>query len=603
MKGNMQTPVNENATILRPDHIQHIIRYIMGSLIGLVGLTDMLSAIVPRFNWSALLGDGTWSFFLGNWPLVSHRVQAQTFTVIAGFFLLVLSYGLARGKKHAWNIALVLLFVSALLHIQRSGSYLNTVVALIAAIVLYALAPFFRAKSDPPSTRRGYIALILGAGIVVFYVIGGFIALYDEFQPWVERIGLFGVLLHMVSHSGRYMYIPYATQAFFFQRALPLLCISAIVYGMVQIFRPVAAALMPDHDTRTTVSEINKLYGTNSISYFALSEEKTYFFSASGKSVISYVLQGSTAVVAGDPIGPSYEIPLVIKQFISFCHEQDWSIVFYQVRDEFAALYRAAGFHLLKIGEDAVIDVQKFSLKGGAIANVRSSAKRAEKDGLHVIFYRGQVHDGEQLAQMEQISQHWLAEKSGSEMGFSMGRFSAQGDPKLLYALAVDGQNKVHAFVSFIPIYGRDGWGLDLMRRAEQCAPGTMELLLARSLEYMQNSGIQMASLGLAPLSNSNGEDETFLGTSIDFLTERFGNPSKNLSLYNFKKKFLPTWESRYIVYSDALNLPKVGIALYKAHMTDTTLLSTLRQTLTEWHHQQQALKGEAAKALKTVKI
>lgn len=603
MKGNMQTPVNENTTILRPDHIQHTIRYIMGSIIGLVGLIDMLSAIVPRFNWSAILGDGTWSFFLGNWPLVSHRVQAQTFTVVAGFFLLVLSYGLARGKKHAWNIALVLLFVSALLHIQRSGSYLNTVVALIAAIVLYALSPFFRAKSDPPSTRRGYIALILGAGIVVFYVIGGFIALYDEFQPWVERIGFFGVLIHMVSHNGTRMHIPYATQAFFFQRALPLLCISAIVYGMAQIFRPVAAALMPDHETRTTVSEINKLYGTNSISYFALSEEKTYFFSASGKSVISYVLQGSTAVVAGDPIGPSYENPLVIKQFISFCHEQDWSIVFYQVRDEFAALYRVAGFHLLKIGEDAVIDVQKFSLKGGAIANVRSSAKRAEKDGLHVIFYRGQVHDSEQLAQMEQISQHWLAEKGGSEMGFSMGRFSPQGDPKLLYALAVDGQNKVHAFVSFIPIYGRDGWGLDLMRRAEQCAPGTMELLLARSLEYMKNNGIQMASLGLAPLSNANGEDETFLGTSIDFLTERFGNPSKNLSLYNFKKKFLPTWESRYIVYSDALNLPKVGIALYKAHMTDTTLISTLRQTLAEWRHQQQALKGEAAKALKTVKI
>ena len=155
MKGTMQTPVDENTALLKPDRIQHVIRYIMGCLIGLVGLADMLSAIVPRFNWSTILGDGTLGFFLGSWPLVSHRVQAQTFTVIAGFFLLVLSYGLARGKKHAWSITLVLLFVSAILHIQRSGSYLNTIVALTAAIALYALAPFFRAKSDPPSTRRG----------------------------------------------------------------------------------------------------------------------------------------------------------------------------------------------------------------------------------------------------------------------------------------------------------------------------------------------------------------------------------------------------------------------------------------------------------------
>jgi phosphatidylglycerol lysyltransferase len=603
MKGRMQTLIDENTTQLKPDHMQHIIRAIAGFVIGLVGLCDMLSAIVPRFNWSAILGDDTWGFFLGDWPLLQHRVPAQSFTVIAGFFLLILSYGLARGKKHAWNISLMLLLISALLHVQRSGSYLITAIALVAALVLYLLAPFFRAKSDPPSTRRGYIALCLGAGIVIFYTIGGFIALYEEFQPWIERIGIKAVFLHLFAHTGAHMHIPYATQAFFFQRALPLLCISAILYGMVQIFRPVAAALIPDHETRSRVSELTKTYGTNSISYFALDEDKTYFFSASGKSVISYVLQGSTAVVAGDPIGPSNEMPQMIKQFIAFCHEQDWTIVFWQVREEFAALYRTAGFRLLKIGEDAVVDVQKFTLKGGAIANVRSSAKRAEKEGLHVTFYRGQVQDNEQLAQMERISQHWLEQKGGSEMGFSMGRFSPQGDAQQLYALAVDEHNKVHAFVSFVPIYGRNGWGLDLMRRAEQCAPGTMELLLARALEYMKNNGIQMASLGLAPLSNANVEDETFLGTSIDFLTERFGNPSKNQSLFNFKKKFLPTWESRYLVYSDALSLPKIGLALYKAHQTDTTLLSTIRQTVSEWHHHQQELKDIAAKTLKTVKI
>ena len=35
---------------------------------------------------------------------------------------------------------------------------------------------------------------------------------------------------------------------------------------------------------------------------------------------------------------------------------------------------------------DAVIDAQRFTLKGSAMANVRSSAKRAEKDGVRVIF-------------------------------------------------------------------------------------------------------------------------------------------------------------------------------------------------------------------------
>ncbi len=237
------------------------------------------------------------------------------------------------------------------------------------------------------------------------------------------------------------------------------------------------------------------------------------------------------------------------------------------------------------------------------MANIRSSVKRAEKEGLCATFYRGQVTNSDQLAQMEHISSNWLLSKGGSEMGFSMGRFDPHGDPQQLYAVAVDAENRVHAFVSFVPIYGRHGWGLDLMRRAEKCAPGTMELLLARSIEYMKAGGFEMVSLGLAPLSNANGEDETFLGTSLDFLTERFGNPSKNQSLFNFKKKFQPTWESRYLVFSDTLSLPKIGWALYQAHQTNTPLLKVFRQSLAECQKNRLTRRAKATEALETVRV
>ena len=577
---------------LKNDRVRHIVRYLIGCFTAAVGIADMLSAIVPKSSWSD---------FLGVWLVMHHRLPAQTFTVVVGFFLLVLSYGVVKGKKHAWRITLILLFLSAILHVQRSGSVLATVVALLLALTLVMSSRFFQAKSDPPSARRGYIALCIGLGIVTFYTIGGFITLYDDFEPWIDRIGIHGIILRTFAHDP--IHIPHATQAFLFQNALPVLCISAVLYGMVQIFRPVAAVFMPDTEERDQVSKLALHYGTNSISYFALGEDKTYFFSASGKSAISYVLQGSTAVVAGDPIGPEEEMHDVIKQFVAFCNEQDWTIVFWQVRAEVATLYRSVGFKLLKIGEDAIVNPQNFTLKGGAMANVRSSAKRAEKDGVRVIFYRGKISDSEQLAQLEQISHQWLITKGGSEMGFSMGSFDPQGDDELLYALAVDQQNKVHAFVSFVPVYGRHGWGLDLMRRAEQCAPGTMELLLARSIEYMKSDGAQMVSLGLAPLSNTNAEDETFLGTSIDFLTDRFGNPSKNQSLYNFKKKFQPTWESRYLVYSGALSLPKIGWALYNAHQSDMTLIRALRQTAREWLQNRHELRNCAStQTMETVK-
>ena len=588
----MEAAVPSRVSLAHTNSIQHIIRYSIGLIIGLVGIADMLSAMAPKLNWDIPLGA---------WPILDHRVPAQTFTVVVGFFLIMLSYGLARGKQHAWLITLGLLILSALLHVRRSGSILATVIALLLAMLLSILARFFQARSDPPSARRGYIALCLGLGVVIFYTIGGFIVLSDDFEPWIDRVGIDGIIMHMIAHGP--LHLPHGTPAFFFEHALPLLCTSAVLYGMFSIFRPVAAVLIPDTEERNRVVDLVHRYGKNTISYFALSEEKSYFFSDSGNSVISYVLEGSTAVVAGDPIGPDEEMFDVLQQFISFCGKQDWTIVFWQTHDALSMLYRQARFHLLKIGEDAVLNPQAFTLKGNAMANIRSSVKRAEKEGLCVTFYHGQVTNSDQLAQMECISSNWLQSKGGSEMGFSMGRFDSHGDPQQLYAVAVDAENRVHAFVSFVPIYGRHGWGLDLMRRAENCAPGTMELLLARSIEYMKTGGFEMVSLGLAPLSNANGEDETFLGTSLDFLTERFGNPSKNQSLFNFKKKFQPTWESRYLVYSDTLSLPKIGWALYQAHQTNTPLLKAFRQSLAECQKNRLARRAKARETLETIRV
>jgi phosphatidylglycerol lysyltransferase len=548
-----------------------IVRLAIGLATGLVGLADMLSAIVPKLNWDILLGV---------WPFVASH-SAQKLTVVIGFFLMMLSYGLIRGKYQAWNITLVLLILSLFLHILRGGSVLATLAALALTIVLLLLFRYFQARSDPPSVKRGYIVLVLGLVVVVLYTIGGFIALYSEFEEQIDRFGFEGVLLRLLTHA--HLHLSPGTQAFLFQHALQALCISAILYGMISILRPVAKTLLPNEEERHAVAFNTRMYGKNSISYFALSEEKSYFFSTSKKVVIAYVLEGTVAVVAGDPMGPESELAEALQEFKAFCSQQDWTIVFWQVRNDLVDLYRTFGMHLIKIGEDAVIDTQTFTLKGGAMANVRTSAKRAEKEGLQVAFYHGRVQDIEQLVQVERISQKWVAKKGGFEMGFSLGQFNSVGDPEQITALAIDNQNLVHAFVTFIPIYGRKGWGLDLMRRAEQCAPGTMELLLSRSIEFLKSCGVEMVSLGLAPLSNANNEDASFLDNGIDVLTHCFGNLRESQSLFNFKKKFQPVWESRYLAFSHTLTLPKLGWALYKAHQHNATLLRTIRGSLKGW--------------------
>src|SRR5260221_14224290 len=102
-----------------------------------------------------------------------------------------------------------------------------------------------------------------------------------------------------------------------------------------------------------------------------MSGDKSFFFSGSSKAVISYALEGNVAVVAGDLIGPDEEMLPVIQQFMAFCHQQDWTIVFWQIYDTFADLYRTTGLHLVKIGEDSIVTTRTFTLAGKAMANVR----------------------------------------------------------------------------------------------------------------------------------------------------------------------------------------------------------------------------------------
>ena len=566
----MQTKIlyAEEAHVYR---LRKIVRLIIVLATGLTGLANMLFVILPRPDWGMMLGA---------WPLDALH-GLYKLTVVVGFFLLMLSYGLARGKRGAWRVAIVLLLLSAFLHILSGGQVLPTIGTGALLALLAVCARCFQAKSDPPSVRRGSVALVVGLGIALFYTMYGLFALYDQLEAPVDRIGIEAIFLRMITNAQ--LHLTPGTQAFVFGRAVPLLCLSAVIYGIVMILRPVSKALFPTEQQQEAVAALTRRYGENSISYFALEPGKSYFFSASGKSVISYVLEGNVAVVAGDPIGPQEELLSAIQQFMAFCQEQDWTVVFWQVRDAHVDLYRAAKLHVLKIGEDAIVTTRSFTLAGKAMANVRSSAKRAEKEGVRVVFWHGLVRDIDQLTQMEQISRSWLARKGGAEMGFSMGRFDPYCDDEQVYALAVDKTNRVHAFVTFVPIYGRNGWGLDLMRRADQAAPGTMERLLASSVEHLGMAGTAIVSLGLAPMSDVNCAHHTFLDTSIDFLTQHFGNPAKNRSLFNFKKKFQPRWESRYLVYSNTLTLPKVGWALYRAHQRDVSLLTALHRALKEW--------------------
>src|SRR5947209_2370808 len=167
------------------------LRLTLALVTGLMGLVNMLSSVFLKPSWDILLGTG---------PLDMHHGMHKLIAV-CGFFLLMLFPGLRRGKHEAWCIAVIFLFLSTLFRLLDGGQVFVSVITGGLVTLLVVCSRFFQARSDPPSIWRGYLALLAGLGIVTLYTFGGFLILYDKFEPLIDQSSIEEVLLRLLTHA------------------------------------------------------------------------------------------------------------------------------------------------------------------------------------------------------------------------------------------------------------------------------------------------------------------------------------------------------------------------------------------------------------------
>ena len=133
------------------------------------------------------------------------------------------------------------------------------------------------------------------------------------------------------------------------------------------------------------------------------------------------------------------------------------------------------------------------------------------------------------------------------------------------------------AFCSWLPYRNGQAVVLDLMRKRGDAAAGTMDLLLADSLMQLKAEGILEASLSNAPLANV-GEPHGTLDRGVALLFENMNSFYGYKNLFQFKKKFAPRWEGRYLIYPKGADLPRVAYALIGVHSSGGLLQLLLRR-------------------------
>jgi phosphatidylglycerol lysyltransferase len=459
---------------------------------------------------------------------------------LAGAALLLLAWGLQRRLDAAW------LLTAALLGVGIAGSLLkgldweeSLVLTVFLAVLLPARRHFYRRASltgEPFSIGWGAAVVIVLVGAV-----------------W---LGLFAYKHVDYSHELWWQFA-LDNDAPRFLRATVGTVAVMLLFAMAKLLRAAAPRTEPPVGEQLAAVKSCVASARDTYANLALMGDKRFLFSHSGMGFVMYDVEGRSWVSMGDPIGPEEDRIELIWAFREQCDRHDDWPVFYLVRPEGLPGYLDIGLALLKLGEEARVPLPEFSLSGPERKAMRNTLNRFEKDGATFeIVAAGEVPA--LTPQLGEISDAWLEHKHTREKSFSLGSFSPEYLAQFPVALVRIGGRPV-AFANVWVAAEHAELSVDLMRHLPDVPNGVMDYLFLHLMLWGKEQGFEWFNLGMAPLSGLDDRPLAPLWSRVGARAFRHGEHFYNFQgLRQYKEKFDPVWEPRYLAAPGGLALPRV---------------------------------------------
>jgi lysylphosphatidylglycerol synthetase-like protein (DUF2156 family) len=351
----------------------------------------------------------------------------------------------------------------------------------------------------------------------------------------------------------------------FFPRALLMLGIAGVVGLAFLLFRPLRARRPHTESDWDQARRLVHQYGADTLAYFALRDDKSFFFSSDGEALIAYTYLGGFALVSGDPIGAETSIDRALDEFMDFCAQRSWRVAFLAARSSEMPRYAARGLRSFYLGDEAIVDCSTFGLEGSAMKGVRAAVRRVERSYRFEVFRESQA-PAKLVGQLNAISQQWRGK--APERGFTMSLSQdIEGDGhnrEFLLCVALNEQGEPGGFLRIVPAYGADfGYTLDLMRHLPDAPNGMTEYLIAQTALVLKHEGISRLSMNFAMWGKLFDDETVHFSMAQRIARQVVGviNPFFQIkSLYDFNAKFSPIWLSRMLVFQQPADLPRVGV-------------------------------------------
>ncbi|HEU5279688.1 MAG TPA: DUF2156 domain-containing protein [Gaiellaceae bacterium] len=507
---------------------------VLGWSAAAVGLIGIGSALTPEFA-------GRSDFVRGVLPPGAPgaaRIAALAF----GVSLIWLSRSLARRRRRAWQLAVALVVGISLAHLVKGLDFEEASLGLVLLAALLRYRRRFDAPGDPHAVRpllTTTLALALIGALVVALEVRGF-----EGDRLDEVLTAASLLLGF--------------------RTLQLW------------LRPVSQRVRQSAEERRLVRRLVRLHGDDSLAFFALRHDKSYFFSPSRESFLAYKVVSGCALVSGDPVGESREFPALLAEFRRVCHARGWCLALLSVRTELLPVAHELGLRAIKIGDEAVVRPDRFSLEGRPIRKVRQSVTRLEREGYRFRVVAAQDVGASLRAELEHVSALWRG--ANVERGFSMAMDDQFGEADAFFALA-EREGRVGGFLHLVP--SSRGYSLGAMRRRRDTPNGLMEFLIAQLLLWARRCDADEISLNFCVFADLLGETPRNRFEAAARAGLRLGDRVFQLErLLVFSRKFAPEWRPRYLCVERIGDLPLVGVAYLRVESLLTPPGPWTRRTL-----------------------
>jgi lysyl-tRNA synthetase class 2 len=522
-------------------------------LVAGVGLLALIDVIFPEHRTSLVTG------------VDAAHVHGITKALVAplAVALMVTARSLARGNRRAWQIAVAVLTVLLVLHVERRFDD-GAIVTGIAVVALLALRSSFSMRGDPSARPRVLLhALLLGAGVVLYGIV----------TLWINRVMAdteftFGFALEVIGRalaglSFRGEYRLNGPVADWLPLSIFLLGFGSAAFVLVEWLAPWRYRLRHEHGEHELVQNLVTTWGADTLAPFALRADKSYFFSPDRSAFLAYRVAGGVAIVGGDPIGPARDCPELVQSFLDFAHQRGWRVAVLGVSEECLGLYRSLGLRSLYHGDEAVVDAATFSLEGRSIRKVRQSVHRLERAGFAVRVLRSCELDDALRARLEEIARVWRGTAPERGWVMAMDTLFRPGDDDMVFVVGFDREGDAHGFLHFGVSKAGSALSLSSMPRLHDVPNGFTEWLICEAIAWAHSQGIARVSLNFAPFAALLAPGARLAprqrAAAVGLRRLKGWFQLDNLLVFN--RKFEPAWEPRFLVYERRRDLPRIGLA------------------------------------------